>query len=81
MIMWDEDRASSAFETELWVVELREQLVEDGYERNRVDGLIAATLVRFRSARLPDFVPLLVERHVLRTLREEVTEFPQSDRS
>ena len=54
-----------------WVIDLREQLVEAGHDRRRVEALLSDTLTRYRTTRLPPFVPLLVERSVQRALRVE----------
>jgi len=54
---------------EPWVSELRQQLVDAGYDASRVDQVITSTLKRFRSSRVHDFIPLLVERSVYRALR------------
>ena len=52
-----------------WLVELRQRLVEAGYDSGRVDETITATLTRFRAARVRSFIPLLVERAVHRALQ------------
>ena len=54
-----------------WVSDLRARLVETGYDCDRVDELITASLARFGSPRIRDFVPLLVERSVSQALRGE----------
>jgi hypothetical protein len=56
---------------EAWAIQLREQLVQHGHDRQRVDELIRATAARFRSARVRDFIPLLVERAVRRALNRD----------
>ena len=53
-----------------WVSDLRQDLVDQGYDPSRVDQLITSTLARFGSTRVHDFVPLLVERAVNRALRD-----------
>jgi type IV pilus biogenesis protein CpaD/CtpE len=63
-----EQSATSAVTAERWVDDLREQLVDDGHDRGRVDELIASTLARFDSARIRVFIPVLVARSV----REEL---------
>jgi len=52
-----------------WLSALRHELVDAGNDAARVDELLAATFERFRSARVREFVPLLVERCVRRELR------------
>jgi hypothetical protein len=59
---------SPPFEAESWAVELRDQLVAAGHNRQRVDEVLTSTLARFRSARLRTFVPILVERSVRQAL-------------
>lgn len=54
-----------------WVSDLRARLVETGYDGDHVDELITASLARFGSPRVRDFVPLLVERSVNQALRGE----------
>jgi hypothetical protein len=54
---------------EPWVSDLRQELVDEGYDPSRVDQLITSSLERFRSSRIHDFIPLLVERAVNRALR------------
>ena len=54
---------------EPWVVDLRADLVDAGADPGRVDELITSNLARFRSSRFRQFVPLLVERSVQRSLR------------
>ncbi len=54
---------------ERWVTDLRDSLVEDGHDRRRVDDLIASTLAGFDSARIRDFIPVLVARTVRENLR------------
>ena len=61
---------SPPFEAETWAMDLRDQLVEDGYSRPRVDQVLTGTLARFRSARVRSFVPILVERSVRDALRD-----------
>jgi hypothetical protein len=56
-------------EAEPWVSALRQELLDAGFDPSRVDQLIATALERFRSSRIHDFVPLLVERAVYRALR------------
>jgi hypothetical protein len=65
------ETASRTVEPEMWVTALRDQLVQSGYDRRRVDELVVVTLARFRSARLRDFIPILVERSVRRALDGE----------
>ena len=62
---------SPPFEAETWAMDLRDQLVEAGHDRQRVDEVLSATLARFRSARLRTFVPILVERSVRQSLRDD----------
>jgi hypothetical protein len=62
------ETGSRPVEAELWVTELRERLIQSCYDPQRVDELIVVTLARLRSARLRDFIPLLVERSVRRAL-------------
>jgi hypothetical protein len=52
-----------------WLSALRVDLVHAGYEAARVDELLAATVERYRSGRVRDYIPLLVERSVYRELR------------
>jgi hypothetical protein len=52
----------------LWVADLKQELVERGYDSIEVERLIAAALDRYRSA-ADHFVPLLVARSVERGLR------------
>jgi hypothetical protein len=59
-----EQTATSAVTEERWVTDLRDQLVDDGHDRRRVEELIASTLAGFDSARIRDFIPLLVARSV-----------------
>jgi hypothetical protein len=54
---------------EPWVSDLRQELLASGFDPSRVDQVITAALERFRSSRIHDFVPLLVERAVYRALR------------
>jgi hypothetical protein len=54
---------------EPWVLDLRAQLADAGYDPTRVDELIASSMARFQSSKFRDFVPLLVERSVQRALR------------
>ena len=54
---------------EPWVSDLRHELVDEGYEPSRVDQQIKSALERFRSSRIHDFIPLLVERAVNQSLR------------
>ncbi|MDQ1429914.1 MAG: hypothetical protein QOF40_516 [Actinomycetota bacterium] len=68
MTMRQLETASRPVDAEMWVTALRDQLIQSGYDRRRVDELIVVTLARFRSARLRDFIPLLVERSVRRAL-------------
>jgi hypothetical protein len=57
--------------TQPWVSALRQDLLDSGFDPSRVDQVITTTLERFRSSRIQDFVPLLVERAVYRVLRVE----------
>ena len=61
----------TAVRHDAWVSDLKQELVERGYDSRDLDALIAAALDRYRSARVRDFIPLLVSRSVKRTLREE----------
>ena len=54
---------------EPWEIDLRAQLTDAGYDPTRVDELIASNVARFQSSKIRNFVPLLVERSVQRTLR------------
>jgi hypothetical protein len=65
-----EQTSTSPVAKERWVTDLREGLVGDGHDRRRVDELIASTLAGFESARLRDFVPVLVARSVREKLRD-----------
>jgi len=56
---------------EPWVNDLRQELVDEGHDPAQVDQLITSTLERFRSTRVHDFIPLLVERAVYRALRAQ----------
>jgi hypothetical protein len=60
-----------SIDEEPWVSELRQELLDSGFDPSRVDQLLATTLERFRASRIHDFVPLLVERAVYRGLREQ----------
>jgi hypothetical protein len=60
-----------AIDGEPWVSALRQELLDSGFDPSRVDQLLTTTLERFRSSRIHDFVPLLVERAVYRALREK----------
>jgi hypothetical protein len=62
------ESANPLLVAEIWATQLREHFIQDGYDQQQVDELIGATLARFRSARVRDFVPLLVERSVRRAL-------------
>jgi hypothetical protein len=53
------------------VIDPRAQLGDAGYDPARVDELIASSLARFRSSKVREFVPLLVERSVQRALRDD----------
>src|SRR4051794_4509274 len=64
-------RCPDAWAADAWAIDLREQLVEDGYEGERVDALMRDAVARYRSARIAEFVPLFVERSVQRALRNE----------
>jgi hypothetical protein len=64
MTMPEREHATGPVEAEPWMAALRERLVQSGYDRQQVDELIVVALARFRSARLRDFIPLLVERSV-----------------
>ena len=52
-----------------WVSDLRHQLVDCGFDPARVDTAITTALERFRTSRIHDFIPLLVERAASRALR------------
>jgi hypothetical protein len=52
-----------------WLSALRHDLVDAGYDAARVDALLAAAVERFRSGRVRQYVPLLVERSVYKELR------------
>jgi hypothetical protein len=67
----EEEAARAPVNTETWIVELRDRLVDAGHDRRRVDDLISSTLARFRSARLQGFVPILVERSVRGALHSD----------
>jgi hypothetical protein len=56
-------------DTEPWVSALRQDLIDSGFDPARVDQVLTTTLDRFRSSRIHDFVPLLVERAAYRALR------------
>jgi hypothetical protein len=56
-------------DTEPWVSALRRNLLDSGFDPSRVDQVITTTLERFRSSRIRDFIPLLVERAVYGALR------------
>jgi hypothetical protein len=55
-------------EAEPWLNELRQELIDAGYDQSQVDQTIGSALQRFRSSRVHDFIPLLVERAVHREL-------------
>jgi hypothetical protein len=63
------DRESPQSTTPEWLHALRHELVDAGHDAARVDALLAAAVERFRSGRVRDYVPLLVERSVYRELR------------
>jgi hypothetical protein len=67
----DVQKSERSADTEPWVSALRQDLLDSGFEPSRVDQLITTTLERFRSSRVHDFIPLLVERAVYRALRGE----------
>jgi hypothetical protein len=52
-----------------WLSALRLDLVHAGYDPARVDAVLDATVARYRSGRVRDYVPLLVERAAYRELR------------
>jgi hypothetical protein len=54
---------------ESWVSALRQDLLDSGFDPSSVDQVITTTLERFRSSRIQNFVPLLVERAAYRALR------------
>lgn len=54
---------------EPWVIGLRAQFTDAGYDAGRVDELIASSVARFGPSRFGQFLPLLVERSVQRALR------------
>jgi hypothetical protein len=56
---------------EPWVSAFRQELVDSGFDPTRVDQAITTNLERFRSSRIRDFVPVLVERAVYRSLRSQ----------
>jgi hypothetical protein len=60
-----------SIDAEPWVSALRQELLDSGFDPSRVDQLITTALERFRSSRICDFVPLLVERAVYRAVREQ----------
>jgi hypothetical protein len=53
-----------------WATDLRDRLVAEGHDSRRVDELIASDLAAFDSARIRDFIPLLVTRSVREALRQ-----------
>ena len=64
-----EDMLDIGSDVEPWVIDLRAQLVDAGYECGRVEELITSNRARFRLSKHGEFVPLLVERSVQRALR------------
>jgi hypothetical protein len=66
----DDQPSWTTVERAAWMVDLKQELVERGYDSNEVEQLIAEAVDRFRSAAVRDFIPLLVSRSVQRTLRE-----------
>jgi hypothetical protein len=52
-----------------WLSTLRHELVDAGHDAAQVDALLTAAVERFRSGRVREYVPLLVERSVYRELR------------
>ena len=62
-------QTASTITRERWVSDLRERLVAEGHDSRRVDELIASDLAAFDSARIRDFIPLLVTRSVREALR------------
>jgi hypothetical protein len=61
-----------ADDADLWLVDLRERLVEAGHSVSNVDIAIGAALARYNAATILTFVPLLVERSVKQSLRGDV---------
>ena len=55
---------------ELWISELRAELVEAGHDLERIDRMLRDALDRFRARSAPALLPLLVERSVRRELRD-----------
>jgi hypothetical protein len=53
------------------VIDLREQLIEEGHDGDRVDALVRDAVARYGSARVREFIPLFVERSVQRALQHE----------
>jgi hypothetical protein len=53
------------------VIDLREQLIEEGHDGDRVDALVRDAVAHYGSTRVPEFIPLLVERTVQRALQQE----------
>jgi hypothetical protein len=68
--MRSQHSATDLDDADPWVLDLRDRLIEDGYELARVLEVLTNTLGRFRHAPIRDYVPLLVERSVERALRE-----------
>ena len=60
-----------SWEHDAWVIDLREQLIEEGHDGDRVDALVRDAVARYRSARVREFIPLFVERTVQRALQHE----------
>jgi hypothetical protein len=52
-----------------WISELRQELVEAGYDAARVDALLAAAVERLRTGPVREYVPVLVKHAVREELR------------
>jgi hypothetical protein len=59
------------WEHDAWVIDLRQQLIEEGHDGDRVDALVRDAVARYGSARVREFIPLFVERTVQRALQHE----------
>lgn len=59
------------WEHDAWVIDLRQQLIEEGHDGDRVDALVRDAVARYGSARVREFIPLFVERSVQRALQHE----------
>jgi Arc/MetJ family transcription regulator len=51
------------------MTDLRQELVEAGYDAARVDALLAAAVERLRTGRVREYVPVLVKHAVREELR------------